>query len=293
MKAWRYLVGEASAAMNMAIDRAILQLAANGKSPPTLRLYTWNPPAVSLGYFQRKRGPNPEVCQRLGLDLVRRPSGGRAVLHKGDLTYAVVAGVSDGIPYDANLAYRLISKGLLIGLRSLGVSAEVCEASNGASQPAICFLRPAPGEIVYRGKKFVGNAQAWAGETLLQHGSIAVEPQIDYLTELFRPTDHPIEPFREETAAKITSIHEITGGAVTVTDVRNALILGMGQALGVTFEPGELTCEESTLARELASAPPEQLLHRTRRRISSMEPERRRRLCHFEQSEKSFTGSRK
>lgn len=270
MKAWRYVIGEASAAMNMAIDSAIHQLAANGKSPPTLRLYTWTPPAVSLGYFQRKRGPNLEICKRLGIDVVRRPSGGRAVLHKGDLTYALIASVWDGIPYRASQAYGLISKGILMGLRLVGVSADIHEGTYDTTRPEICFLRPASGEIVYRGKKFVGNAQAWSGETLLQHGSIAVEPQIDCLTELFRPIDCPVEKFRNDMTAKITSIQEILGRAVNVVEVRNALILGMGQALGVTFEAGELTGEEVRLAQDLASATPDQLVHGTRKRVISI-----------------------
>ncbi len=265
MKAWRYLVGEASAAMNMAIDRAILQLAANGKSPPTLRLYTWNPPAVSLGYFQRKRGPNPEALRRFGFEVIRRPSGGRAVLHKGDVTYAVVAGLDDRMPYRADQAYRLISKGILLGLQRLGVPADSYDGAQETPMPAICFLRPASAEIVHQGKKFVGNAQTWLGHTLLQHGSIAVEPQADYLAELFRPERYPLAQFRQAIASKITSLREILGRSVGVAEVAEAVKEGMSEALGATFEQGELTREELALAEKLALQPEKELSHGSRR----------------------------
>ncbi|MGO8879804.1 MAG: biotin/lipoate A/B protein ligase family protein [Desulfomonilaceae bacterium] len=266
MKQWRLLTGEASGAMNMAIDQALLKLKAEGKSPPTLRLYKWKPSAVSLGYFQRKQGPNPEACERLGLDVVRRPSGGRAVLHLGDLTYAVIAGTRDSIPFDADGAYRLISKGLVIGLNALGVTADSYDGNDGASLPTICFLHPASGEIVWQGKKFVGNAQAWSGQTLLQHGSIAIEPQIDYLTELFKPERYPLDQFRAALSAKVTSINEIMGRAVSSDLVGEAIRNGMGEALGVTFEPGELSPEESDLAEQLSLRPAEELTRAVRRR---------------------------
>ncbi len=266
MKQWRLLTGEASGAMNMAIDQALLKLKADGKSPPTLRLYKWKPSAVSLGYFQRKRGPNPEACERLGLDVVRRPSGGRAVLHLGDLTYAIIAGTNDGIPFDADGAYRLISKGLVIGLNALGVTADSYDGNHSASLPTICFMRPVSGEIVWQGKKFVGNAQAWSGQTLLQHGSIAIEPQIDYLTELFRPERYPLDQFRAALSAKVTSINEIMGRAVSPDLVGEAIRNGMGEALGITFENGELSTEESDLAEHLSLRPAEELTREVRRR---------------------------
>ncbi|MGC8604571.1 MAG: lipoate--protein ligase family protein [Desulfomonilaceae bacterium] len=266
MKTWRLLIGEASAAMNMAIDQALLKLVAEGESPPTLRLYRWIPPAVSLGFFQRKRGPNPAVCDRLGLDVIRRPSGGRAVLHWGDLTYAIIAGTNDGIPFDADGAYRLISRGLVIGLNWLGVTSDSYDGNHDASLPTICFMRPASGEIVWQGKKFVGNAQAWSGQTLLQHGSIAIEPQIDYLTQLFKPERYPEEHFRLAIASKVTSINEIMGRSVHPDQVAEAIKIGIGEALGVSFEPGRLSPAESDMAEEISLKPAEELTRAVRRR---------------------------
>ena len=124
MNAWRFLdTGALPGALNMAVDQAILGLHANGKSPPTLRFYQWTPPAVSLGFCQKNHNLDLAACRRLGIEVVRRPSGGRAVLHLGDLTYAVIAGTADGIPSAVTAAYRLICDGLLQGFRRLGIDA--------------------------------------------------------------------------------------------------------------------------------------------------------------------------
>ncbi len=266
MDTWRLIRGDDSAEMNMAIDKAIFRLVADGTSPPTLRLYTWTPPAVSLGYFQRKRVPDPITCQRFGLHTVRRPSGGRAVLHKGDLTYAVIGSVSHGIPNGPHKAYRLIGKGILLGLRSLGVAADLLRNDSEGPMSPICFLRPSSGEIVYEAKKFVGNAQAWSGKTLLQQGSIAIEPQIDYLTDLFRPDRCRTNEFRQALASRITALDEILGRHVSCQEVAEALIFGLSRVLGVKFAKGELTREERTLVHELLLHP--ELSKMTRGRFS-------------------------
>lgn len=236
----------------MAVDQALLKLYSEGKCAPTLRLYQWKPPAVSLGYFQRKRGPNLIACRRLGLDVVHRPTGGRAVLHLGDLTYAVIAGVHDGIPSSADAAYQLISKGLVLGLRTLGIEADAYGGKSKSSLPIVCFMRFAAGEIVYKGRKFVGSAQAWIGCSVLQHGSLAIEPQIDYLTEIFCPDTYSLELFRSELCDKITSIREIIGEDIDPHQVGVAIREGLSEALKASFEPGELSSEECKLAEEIA-----------------------------------------
>ena len=166
-----------SPALNMAIDQAILGLHANGKSPPTVRFYQWRPPAVSLGYFQRRHNLDLDACRSLGIEVVRRPTGGKAVLHLGDLTYAVVAGTADGIPSAVTAAYRLICEALLAGFHSLGIEARMGRETRKSLQTDICFLRCAIGAIVHQGKKLVGSAQTWHASSMLQHGSIILEPQ--------------------------------------------------------------------------------------------------------------------
>jgi lipoyl(octanoyl) transferase len=185
MTTWRLLdTGALSASFNMAIDEAVLQLHARGESPPTLRFYQWHPPAVSLGALQRQPGFDLGACRRLGLDVVRRSTGGRAVLHQNDLTYSIVSGTEEGMPLTLAGAYRLLCRGLLAGFHLLGVEAELGQEKVRTDQPDVCFLRSLIGDIVCRGKKFVGSAQTWSGSSLLQHGSILLEPQAETWAEL-------------------------------------------------------------------------------------------------------------
>ena len=164
MTTWRLLdTGALPASLNMAIDEALLKLHARGESPPTLRFYQWDPPAISLGALQRKLGFDVGACRRLGLDVVRRPTGGRAVLHQNDLTYSVVAGTREGVPVTLADAYRLLCRGLLEGFHLLGIEAELGQEKVRADQPDVCFLRSLMGDVAYHGRKFVGSAQTWSG----------------------------------------------------------------------------------------------------------------------------------
>ena len=247
MTRWRLLdTGALPGALNMAVDEALLRLHEQGASTPTLRLYQWRPPAVSLGYFQRRHGLNLEMCRRLGLDIVRRPTGGRAVLHLYDLTYAVVAGAAEGLSASAEATYRLLCEGLLEGLRLLGVEAEMGRESSKPPQPEVCFLRASAADIVHRGSKFIGSAQTWRGSSLLQHGSIVLAPQTGALAAVFGAGVAELE-------ARLTSLSEILGRSVEAAEVGEAIRTGLGHVLRVAFEPGELTPEEWAVARQIAA----------------------------------------
>ena len=248
MTRWRLLdTGALPGAVNMAVDAALLRLHAEGASPPTLRLYGWEPPAVSLGYFQRRPGLDPAACRRLGLDIVRRPTGGRAVLHLNDLTYSLVAGATEGLPASAEAAYRLVCSGLLAGLRLLGVEAEMGRERVKPPQPEVCFLRASAADIAHRGRKFIGSAQTWRGGSLLQHGSIVLAPQAGTLAALFGAEVAGLE-------ARLSSLSEILGRDVEAVEVGEAIRAGFSHVLGVAFRPGELSAEEWALARQIAAA---------------------------------------
>ena len=147
---WRLLrTGKRSGAENMAIDEAILIAGGEGKVPPTIRFYGWEPPTLSIGYFQRAaREVDLERLRERGVGLVRRPTGGRAVLHDKELTYSVIAPENlPGMPSSVIQSYRLISTGLLEGFRRLGLSAEMVSleepaARNGSPDSAACFDSP-------------------------------------------------------------------------------------------------------------------------------------------------------
>jgi lipoyl(octanoyl) transferase len=175
MAEWRLLVvpRPATGWWNMAVDEALLAAAAVG-GPPTLRLYAWDGPWLSLGHAQPFDDAGLAACREAGVEVVRRVTGGRAVLHGADLTYAVTAR-EDALPAGLDASYRVLSDALLVALRGLGVAAErvahgpVAVAAEGAFD---CFAEAANDELCVGGRKLAGNAQRRAGGALLQHGSI-------------------------------------------------------------------------------------------------------------------------
>jgi lipoate-protein ligase A len=132
MNAWRYIhTGNRSPAANMAIDEAILTAHSEGKVPPTVRFYGWSPATLSIGYFQKAQEVDFEALRSEGIGFVRRPTGGRAVLHDKELTYSII--VSEcypGIPRNVTEAYRVLSEGLLQGFRALGLGAEMVQLAS-------------------------------------------------------------------------------------------------------------------------------------------------------------------
>jgi lipoate-protein ligase A len=253
MITWRLLdTGALPASLNMAIDEALLKLHARGESPPTLRFYQWDPPAISLGALQRKLGFDVGACRRSGLDVVRRPTGGRAVLHQNDLTYSVVAGTREGVPVTLADAYRLLCRGLLEGFHLLGVEAELGQEKVRADQPGVCFLRSLMGDVAYHGRKFVGSAQTWSGSSLLQHGSILLEPQVETWVELLGTDSEARRKHRKDLKRRMTSLSEILGIVPPISTVKAALAQGMAQALGVVFVESELTPSEWALTQRAA-----------------------------------------
>ena len=252
MTVWRLLdTGALPGSLNMAIDRALLSSYESGEAPPTLRFYRWAPPAVSLGYFQKSHGIDLAFCREQGIDVVCRPTGGRAVLHQNDLTYSVVAGTPDGIPFSLDAAYRLICDALLAGFRRLGFEAGRGDEATKSSQPDICFLRSAVGDLVYRGRKFVGSAQTWSRQSLLQHGSIILESQVNTWVSMVLLDQCRKEKLLRELETRTTSMREILGRAVAHDEVREAIVDGMARTLKVEFEEGELSPREWALAEEM------------------------------------------
>jgi len=185
---WRLIrSGALGGAENMALDEALLEAVASGRSRPVLRLYRWDPPTVTLGYGQRGRhAVNLAACRDLGLDVVRRSTGGRAVLHDREATYAVISPErSDLFPGGILGNYRRIADVLRQTLASLGLEASMApgrsRGSGAGEVPAVCFTAPSAYELVFRGCKVTGSAQKRQGNAFLQHGSIPVEIDVDRL----------------------------------------------------------------------------------------------------------------
>lgn len=176
----------------MALDLWLLEQHRLGLHPPALRLYTWSPAAISLGYHQQ-RYPDFWSCltwNNAAVDLVRRPSGGRAVLHQGDLTYAVIV---SGMPGNRMLAYQAICQILIRGWRSLGVELHYGEAGRGYIHNPNCFETATGADLVTSDSiKLIGSAQLRRGDALLQHGSMRLAPDRTLFRAVFGREPDPL-----------------------------------------------------------------------------------------------------
>ncbi len=233
-KVWRLIEhGAMSPKVNMDIDEALLKKHTGGITGPVLRFYQWSPPAISLGYFQKTGSINQAALDKYGISLVRRITGGRAVLHKDDLTYSIVARAGEDTPLGVEESYRYLCRGLLEGLTLLGVQAALGSEKAVAPFPASCFAVSTKGDITCQGKKIIGNAQKREGSSLLQHGSILLKPQADLLAEVFSMGGCSQTELLKQ---KMASLEEILNRPVNPKEVKNAFIKGFEQALGIKFE---------------------------------------------------------
>jgi len=187
---WRLIQSPAATgALNMAIDEAILEAASQGLTPPTLRLYSWQPACLSLGYAQPVGDANRCELERRGLDLVRRPTGGRAILHIDELTYSVCGPVDEvrlrgGVLH----SYRVLSSALLRALELLTINAQAdakgAGNQDGKSPNPVCFEVPSNYEITVNGKKLIGSAQARRKGGVLQHGSLPLKGDLSRVVQV-------------------------------------------------------------------------------------------------------------
>ncbi len=255
---WRLLIADApgqDGATNMAIDEAILSSVAAGQSPPTLRFYAWRPPCISIGYSQPMRQVvDLEACRRDGVTWVRRPTGGRAILHVDELTYSVALPASDRRVLGGVIAsYRRLSLGLLVGFRRLGLKAAQAEArqEKAAELSAACFDVPSHYEITVAGKKLVGSAQLRRQDVVLQHGALPLSGDVARLVSYLQLSDEARASLRAELRRRAVTLSEALGRRVSAGQVAEALAQGFAEALNLDLEPGMLTRQEQDLAGQL------------------------------------------
>lgn len=230
------LVSEpADGATNMALDEALL-LRARQTGTTTYRVYGWSRPTVSLGRNQPARGCyDLDLAGSRGIDFVRRPTGGRAILHHREITYAVAGPISAF--GSLGESYRTINRLLLEALRTLGVDAREATAAGRAPVPnlAACFELPVAGELIAGGRKLVGSAQVRDGSAFLQHGSILVDDDQPLLGELLHDRDAPPPP--------PATLRALTGRALTIHEFANALVQSLRARDGAPPAPLELDQE--------------------------------------------------
>ncbi|CAN5712841.1 lipoate--protein ligase family protein [soil metagenome] len=266
---WRLILGTgngagglsgAAGAVNMAVDQALLASVQAG-GPPVLRLYAWDPPCLSLGRNQHAAGLyDMDRAAGAGTDIVRRPTGGLAVLHDRELTYCVLAPIAS--LGGARAAYASINSALVHALRGLGVPAELAGMSDRpARRPAgdaadPCFQAPAPGEVVAAGRKLVGSAQRCEGGALLQHGSILLDGTQADVLDLLVPRERPPGARDRppgardlpETVAGSVTLCELLGVVPPVPELVEALQSSFSAMSGIPLAPDSLTREERARA---------------------------------------------
>jgi len=244
---------------NMAVDEALMR-SAGDTGDVTLRLYRWEPGCLSFGRNQEARGAyDPGAAADLGIDVVRRPTGGRSVYHHRELTYSVTAPA--GTWGSLRESYRRINGALAVGLRELGVPADTADEQPGAAgdrsattrpvprpTPRACFRDPLPGEVTVAGRKLVGSAQWRDGGAFLQHGSILLvdeQPVVDAL----RIGGGDVAGERSSGGIALDDVLDEPPSEAALLD---ALARGFELEFGAEVVPGRLTAQEAAEATAMA-----------------------------------------
>jgi lipoyl(octanoyl) transferase len=249
--AFRLLVTEPlDGALNMALDEALLRGRLAGATPPTLRFFSWQPATISLGYGQAlDHRIDVAAATALGLGLVRRPTGGSAILHEGpelELTYSVTARAGDFEGADDLLeTYRWIGAALAAGINRLGAPIEMVpvQPSDPTAMPAFCFARTGSYELEVAGLKVVGSAQRRQASGFLQHGAVMLGAAPDRLRQVF--------PAERDPLAGMTTLEAVLGRRPSFEETLIALADGFRAVHGLELTPGGLAAEELERAEAL------------------------------------------
>ena len=248
----------------MAVDEAILERTQTGDSLPTLRLYAWDPACLSLGQNQPLADVDWTRLRARGWDVVRRLTGGRAILHTDELTYSVTGRAQEPLLAGGVLeSYNRLAQALLLAVKTLGLPVEmnVGHASREASPTGgsvtnnanpVCFEVPSTYEITVGGRKLIGSAQARKKEGVLQHGSLPLTGDLRRICQALRFED---EARREDATNRLlkraTTVESALGRLVTWEEAADAFVRAFETQLGICFERGELSEAEARRAEEL------------------------------------------
>ncbi|MFD2446031.1 biotin/lipoate A/B protein ligase family protein [Bacillus sp. CGMCC 1.16607] len=260
---WRFIdSGDCSPSFNMALDEALLDWHSEGKIPPTIRFYGWNPATLSIGYFQKvEKEINLDAVKEHHLGFVRRPTGGRGVLHEHELTYSVIVSEDyPDMPQSVTEAYRVISEGILKGFQLLGLDAyfavpKTAEEKEALKSPrsAVCFDAPSWYELVVEGRKVAGSAQTRQKGVILQHGSILLDLDEDKLFQLFKyPSERVKERMQKAFKDKAVAMNEISARKITIKEAKEAFFKGFEEGLNIELKPYILSDEELDYVHHIA-----------------------------------------
>jgi lipoate-protein ligase A len=235
-------------AFNMAADEALLETA-NVENRTILRLFQWNPWSLSLGKHQSLSEVNLEECSKRRIMVVRRLTGGRAVLHARELTYSIITPTTKGTSGHHHQLAITIGQALCHGLRMLG--ADVNWVPKGRSvtgkHSELCFATAARGEILWQGKKVVGSAQRVLDNAILQHGSILLDSGHEWIADLWINPDHT---YRDVLSSHTATVHEILGQVPDIESVIKAITNGFKTYFPELGGEEELTNDENLAIRQ-------------------------------------------
>lgn len=238
----------ADGAWNMAVDAALCAMAESDDATPVLRLYGWSRPTLSVGYAQNvETDVDPEYLHSHNIDLVRRPTGGRAVLHWDEITYSVVIPASDRHYGSLRVMYETVARALKTALRDMGLAVDEDSVKEYAKNPC-CFATRTRHEISVMGRKVVGSAQRRSKKAALQHGSVILTMDTCAYLSCLRFTD---PRRREEAALGLGGINSLPYIKIKADEGRNAIIRAFERVLEAGFMDSLLTPEEEELAKEM------------------------------------------
>ena len=254
---WRLIInspGEGS--WNMAVDEAILEFVAKKEKLPTLRLYSWNPYCLSLGHAQPIADVNLQALKAYGWGMVRRPTGGKAILHADELTYSVIAPVDEPrVSGTVMESYQRLSRALLTALKILGIQADSKpkeSANRKIPTNPICFESPSDYEITSNGKKIIGSAQARRLRGVLQHGSIPLFGEIERIAKVLNYTSLADQKEAEKNLRlKAGTLKDIINETKTWQEISEVIIKGFSEELNIFFIQDSLSSGETIRAKEL------------------------------------------
>jgi lipoate-protein ligase A len=239
----------------MAVDEAMLEQIGRGKSLPTLRLYAWEPACLSLGHAQPYSDVDESRLRERGWDIVRRPTGGRAILHTDELTYSIASSSTEEVVAGSLLeSYNRIATALLRAVRLLGMNAEAKPGAGSESHSPnpVCFEVPSSYEITVNGKKLVGSAQARRREGVLQHGSLPLFGDLRRITQgLVFPDAAARQEAGERLLGRATTVESVLGHTVSWNAASEAFVRAFEAEIGMHFEASPLSDAEEVRAAEL------------------------------------------
>ncbi|MCX8057572.1 MAG: hypothetical protein N3F03_08190 [Ignavibacteria bacterium] len=247
MNFWKFLdTGENTGKFNMDFDLSLVERV-NSEGVSFIRFYQWKPYAISLGYHQKIESINVELCKEHSIDIVRRPTGGRAILHSDELTYSVVTPIKNFSPHEL---YYKINLALIEGLHSYDIRLKDVELEKAqidfknfykSSKSIPCFSSSARNEIKFQNKKLVGSAQRVINDVLLQHGSILIGEYHKKIVEFLNLNDDEKAMLKNELDEKTISLKEILNEEINLNNLKNSLLKGFEKIFEISLIESEVT----------------------------------------------------